>query len=208
LFNFLNLYRPCVVGEYLFAIVRYFLEGIKPVPCEAWMVLIEEYCALCGVTYPYYSLYRCRRCGRLYCRSCFLYDVDGKITCLRCAKRSVTPKVSRSKYNYLGTYLANRARYSNHVTLTFNRIEEIIGERLPLSAYYHKHWWSNTRNRSPSEFWLTVGWNVHDINLEKKEVTFIKEKQTATGALRNRRKRKSVSAAFKALAYRRKPESL
>jgi len=174
---------------------------------EVEMLLIEEDCSLCGVTYPYYSLYRCYRCGRLYCRNCFLYAEDGKVICLRCARRSISPKGQRSKYTFLSMFLAKRAKYSDHVTLGFAEIEEIIGERLPFSAYHYKHWWSNIRNRSPSEDWLTVGWSVQNLDLEKKEVTFRRDERPFIKASENRRKRRrkaAVSASFKGLATKAK----
>jgi hypothetical protein len=169
------------------------------------MGLIEEDCSLCGVTYPYYSLYRCSRCRRLYCRNCFLYDEERKIICLRCAKKRVFPGGPRSKYAYLSTYLARRAKYGPQATLSFSRIEEIIGDRLPSSAYSNRQWWGNSWNRSSSEAWLTVGWKVVDVDLDRNEVTFRKQKQTAVAAPKRRRRRKPVSQAFKALALKRRP---
>jgi len=169
------------------------------------MVLIEEYCALCGVKHPYYSLYRCHVCGKVHCRNCFLYDVEGKIICLRCAKRRVSPKGTRRKYADLSMYLVRRARYSNLVTLPFSKIEEIIGNRLPSSAHYYEHWWNNTWNRSPSEAWLTVGWRVRDVDLGRKEVTFVKDELTEVKTSTTKMRRKPVSKAFKALAQKRRP---
>jgi len=169
------------------------------------MVLIEEDCSLCGVTYPYYSLYRCTRCRRLYCRNCFLYDEERKVICLSCAKKRVFPGGPKSKYASLSTYLARRAKYGDQVTLAFSKIEEIIGDRLPSSAYSNRQWWGNNWGRSSSESWLTVGWKVQEVDLERNEVAFRKEKQTAAAAPRKRSRRKPVSQAFKALALRRRP---
>jgi len=167
------------------------------------MLRIEEDCSLCGVTYPYYSLYRCYRCGRLYCRNCFLFAEDGKVICLGCVRRSIYPAGPRSKYTFLSVFLAKKAKYSGQITLAFAEIEKIIGERLPFSAYYYKHWWSNIRNRSPSEAWLTTGWSVQSVDLEKKEVTFRKDEQTPVKAAKKRLRRKPVSASFKALVNKR-----
>ena len=170
------------------------------------MVLIEEDCSLCGATYPYRALYRCIRCGRLYCRNCFVFDEEGKVICLKCAARRVSPPVHGSKYASLSIFLARRAKYSNYVTLPFAEIEDIIGERLPFSAKNYKHWWSNIRNRSPSEAWLTVGWSVQNVDFEKKAVAFKKDKPTPIQAMKARRKRRRepVSASFKALAAKRR----
>ena len=170
------------------------------------MVHIEENCALCGVSFPYYSLYRCFRCRKMFCRNCFLYDEEGKITCLKCAKRRIQPKAPPSKYAPLSMFLARRAKYANYVTLSFSRIEDIIGDKLPDSAFNQKHWWNNNVNRSHSESWLTVGWAVEDVNLDKKEVVFKKEKPTDVRTARKRPRRKPVSPAFKALALKRRPK--
>jgi hypothetical protein len=170
------------------------------------MTLIEENCALCGVAFPYYLLKRCMRCGKLYCRNCFLYDEEGKITCLKCAKKRIAPRAPSSKYAPLSVFLARRAKYANYVTLSFSRIEDIIGDELPSSAFNQRHWWNNNINRSHSESWLTVGWAVDDVSLGKKEVVFKKEKPTDIRKTEKRPRRKPVSPAFKALALKRKPK--
>jgi hypothetical protein len=172
---------------------------------DAVMVVIEENCSLCGVTFPYYALSRCYRCNRLYCRNCLIYDEEGKLTCLKCAKRRLMPKAPRSKYAPLSTFLARKAKYANFVALSFKQIEDIIGDKLPYSAYDYEHWWNNNLNRSQSEAWLTVGWNVETVNLTKREVAFRKEKPTSTEVPKKRQRRKPVSAAFKALALKRRP---
>jgi hypothetical protein len=170
------------------------------------MVHIEENCALCSVTFPYYSLNRCIRCGKLYCSNCFLYDEEGRITCLRCAKRRIVPRAPSSKYAPLSMFLARRAKYANYVTLSFSRIEDIIGDELPSSALNQRQWWNNNIGRSHSESWLTVGWAVEDVSLGKKEVVFKKEKPTDIRKTGKRQRRKPVSSAFKALALKRKPK--
>jgi hypothetical protein len=95
-------------------------------------------------------------------------------------------------------YLAKRAKYCEQIHLSFVRIEEIIGEQLPYSAYHNKYWWSNVRNRSPSESWLTAGWTVQNVDLDRKEVFFIKDKKTNIKIPKKITRRKSTS--FKVLA--------
>ncbi len=170
------------------------------------MALVEEECSLCEVAYPYRSLYRCDRCKKLYCRNCFIFDEEGKVICLRCATRRIAPKTSRSKYAPLSIYLARKARYTNRATLTFATVEDIIGEHLPPSAKSNVHWWGNVRNRSPSEAWMTVGWSVQNVDLEKKEVTFKKDESNPVQPVQTRRRqrRKPVSPSFKALATKRR----
>jgi hypothetical protein len=169
------------------------------------MVVIEEDCSLCGVTYPYYALSRCNRCRRLYCRNCLIYDEEGKLTCLGCAKRRLMPAAPRSKYAPLSKFLVRRAQYSNFVTLSFKYIEEILGDKLPSSAYDNERWWNNSLSHPPSEAWLTVGWKVEKVNLATKEASFRKEKPTSSDVPKKRQRRKPVSPAFKALALKRRP---
>jgi len=166
-------------------------------------LIIEEECGLCGVTYPGYSLHRCFRCGRLYCANCILHDEEGKPICLKCAKKRITPPVRRSKYFYLREYLVRRAKYSSYARLPFKKIEEIMGDRLPPSALSNPQWWSNTRGRSHSDAWLSVGWKVEKVDLEGKEVIFTRD-PSAQKKRSKRKRRKPVSAAFKALALKRR----
>jgi hypothetical protein len=169
------------------------------------MVVIEEDCSLCGVTYPYYALSRCNRCRRLYCRNCLIYDEEGKLTCLGCAKRRLMPAAPRSKYAPLSKFLVRRAQYSNFVTLSFKYIDDILSDKLPSSAYDDERWWNNSLSHPPSEAWLTVGWKVEKVNLATKEASFRKEKPTSADVPKKRQRRKPVSPAFKALALKRRP---
>jgi len=172
-------------------------------------LIIEEECSLCGVDYPIYVLIRCFRCGRLYCGNCILYDEEGNPLCLRCAKRRISPPNRRSKYAYLCEYLTRRAQYSVYAKLSFKKIEEIMTDRLPPSALRDPKWWSNTYGRSHSDAWLSAGWRVERVDLEKKEAIF--KRASPTQPKPNKRKRrKPVSAAFKALAikHRRKRRRL
>ena len=164
-------------------------------------LIIEEECSLCGVEYPIYTLIRCFRCGRLYCGNCILYDEEGNPICLRCAKKRISPAIRRSKYAYLREYLTRRAKYSIYAKLSFKKIEEIMADRLPPSALNDPRWWSNTRGRSHSEAWLSAGWRVEKVDLEKKEVIFKKASLTQPKPSK-RKRRKPVSAEFKALALK------
>jgi len=164
-------------------------------------IIVEKECALCNVTYPSFLLHRCVICGKLYCNNCILFE-NGKPVCLRCAKRRISPTVTwRSKYAYLREYLAQRAKYSRYVKLSFKKIEEIMNDKLPPSALNDPRWWSNIHSRSHSESWLSVGWRVDKVNLNEKTVTFIRVKWTQTKRS-EKKKRRRVSSAFKALALR------
>lgn len=163
------------------------------------IIQVGNLCALCQGKYPGSVLYTCGRCGLRYCGNCVLFE-DGGVICLRCAVKRVTPRTRESKYMKLSQFLARRARGLSEITLSFREIEKIIGERLPESARTRKVWWSNVRGRMPSEAWLTVGWAVKEVDLEKEIVRFIREAEPKEEA-----KRKTVEEAgpeFKALAFK------
>lgn len=163
------------------------------------IIQVGNICALCNETYPRSVLYTCSRCGLIYCGNCVLFE-DGAIICLRCATREVMPKARGSKYMKLGNFLAKRARALNEITLSFQKIEEIIGDRLPESAYTRRAWWSNVRGRMPSEAWLTVGWAVKEVNLEERIVKFIRER--AQEEREDDAETRGDKSSFKALALK------
>ena len=137
---------------------------------------IKEECSLCGKVLPYYWLKRCFRCKRLYCSTCIEYAEDGNIVCLNCARRMVSPTRLGAKYSPLTRYLARRAQYTDMVTLSFRQIEGIIGNSLPPYAFQNAEWWKNSRAGSHGKTWLDVGWHVEDVTIEKRTVTFRREK--------------------------------
>lgn len=135
-------------------------------------ILMREVCPLCGKVFPYRFLRRCCRCGRLYCRDCITFTEDGNSLCLNCARRIVSPRRLGTKYSPLSRYLTRRAPFTNRVTLTFAKIEGIIGDNLPFSASRYRHWWANTRDRTQAQAWLDVGWAVRAVDLSNRAVTF------------------------------------
>jgi hypothetical protein len=76
------------------------------------------------------------------------------------------------KYSSLSNYLA--AIPDDRITLTFLRIEQLIGDRLPASARKHRPWWANALTSHPhARAWLDIGWRVDDVDLEAETVTFV-----------------------------------
>lgn len=86
--------------------------------------------------------------------------------------QQVMPLVAR-KYIPLTAYL--KRKRGRFVTLSFDQIEEIIGEPLPNSAKVLKRkWWSNnTKGRTQGTGWLNAGWRV--VGLEGTKVYFRRE---------------------------------
>lgn len=169
------------------------------------IIQVGNICALCEETYPRSVLYTCSRCGLMYCGNCILFENGGAI-CLRCAAKRVVPKVRESKYMRLSDFLAKRGKALNEVTLSFQKIEDVIGSKLPKSAYTQRSWWGNIRGRLPSEAWLTVGWTVKEVNLKEKKVTFAREiSQEKTSERKETQRGKS---SFKALAFKARARAM
>jgi hypothetical protein len=94
--------------------------------------------------------------------------------CLNCARRVVSSRTV-SKYDGLKNHLKFRASFTDTVKLNFARIDGIIRDNLPMSAYRSEEWWSNTPNEH-ARAWLEAGWETSEVNLEEGYVVFRKVK--------------------------------
>lgn len=60
--------------------------------------------------------------------------------------------------------------------LSFEQIEQILGFKLPASAYRHQPWWSNSGNgHSHAQAWLEAGRKTHKVRLDDQTVSFRRE---------------------------------
>jgi hypothetical protein len=96
--------------------------------------------------------------------------------CLNCARRAVSPK-SASKHSGLTSYLRFRGSFTDTIKLSFARIDGIIGENLPMSAYRTEKWWDNSPSSPHAKGWLHAGWEVREVNLKDGYVVFKKVKE-------------------------------
>lgn len=48
------------------------------------------------------------------------------------------------------------------VPLYFSEIEDIIGSKLPDSAYRHRAWWANSKSHIQANAWMVAGFFVAD----------------------------------------------
>jgi hypothetical protein len=133
------------------------------------MLLLKDECALCKRVVSSSYLRRCVRCGRLYCFDCTMFNQDGYIICLNCARRMVSPSRFGTSFSQLGRYFLRRGLFTNRVVLRFGDIEGIIGDNLPINAMRSVEYWNNTKGRA----WTTIGWNVENVDLKTGTVTFI-----------------------------------
>ncbi len=157
------------------------------------MLLLKDNCSLCERIFPHFALRRCYRCRRRYCRDCITFTKGGEILCLNCARRSVSPRKFGTKYSPLSRYLSRRAKYASHATLSFAKIEGIIGDNLPLGALRNPKWWINTSRAGHGRAWLDVGWKVQSVDLDKRTVTLTRPAGVAASP-RKRRRKKSAQA--------------
>jgi len=171
------------------------------------MVLKEE-CSLCGRVFPYYKLRKCARCGKLFCKDCMIEDVTlplpshQRMVCLKCARRAVSPKKpAGNKYTAFTNYLVKLGRYTDYASIKFSKIEGIIGDSLPETAYTSAEWWKNTENTLQGHAWLLAGWQVEQVNLEERKVVFKKIKTLERK--KHRRKSSSLKKPFTPVPVRK-----
>lgn len=135
----------------------------------------DNKCSLCKRTFQPSKLIRCPRCKKLYCQSCITEDLrEGEyLICLNCARSIVSPRASafKGKYTMLTLLLSRKARYKTWLKLQFPQIEGIIGQDLPASAQKTVEWWTKTAS-SQAKAWNSIGWNIKEVNLKEKTVTF------------------------------------
>ena len=77
-----------------------------------------------------------------------------------------------SKYDLLGDYLKKQT--GKQITLTFQKIEEIIGVSMEPSARKYFRSWDNTGGSSAvrQNSWLNVGWKTVMVDMENEKVKF------------------------------------
>ena len=76
------------------------------------------------------------------------------------------------KYQPLNQYL-NRID-KGVVRMRFSAIEEILGFRLPASAYKYPAWWANHRSQVGAVAWMSAGWRKTDHSFQDEWVEFTK----------------------------------
>jgi hypothetical protein len=106
-----------------------------------------------------------------------------RLVCLNCARRTVSPR-SVSKFAKLTGYLKFRASFTSVVKLSFAKMDGIISDNLPMSAYRDEKWWNNLPTNVHARAWLDAGWNVQEVNLKGGYVVFKKVKEVRTRSFR------------------------
>jgi hypothetical protein len=81
------------------------------------------------------------------------------------------------RYPPLEKYLRGLPSGQEDVTLTFERIEQILNTSLPLSAQEDGAWWGNQKQGTHVESipWMDAGWMVEFVDLKEKWVRFVRQ---------------------------------
>ena len=81
------------------------------------------------------------------------------------------------KYYPLEKYLRNLPVTQEEVTLTFERIEQILKDQLPPQAREPGPWWGNQKHGTRVETiaWMDAGWMVDTVDLREKWVRFVRQ---------------------------------
>jgi DNA-binding transcriptional regulator YiaG len=78
-----------------------------------------------------------------------------------------------SKYYPLFEHL-QRSEW-DEITLTFTKIEALLGLDLPPSARTRRAWWSNrSQGALQASAWMEAGYHIEDLDLDQERVTFHK----------------------------------
>jgi len=81
-----------------------------------------------------------------------------------------------TKYDPLRTFLEHLPTSKNDVTISFDKIAEILQSDLPYSANQYSAWWSNEVNGQhvQAHAWMNAGWKVESVDFNRKIVRFIR----------------------------------
>ena len=80
----------------------------------------------------------------------------------------------KGKYRFLADYLHEHG--GDTITMSFDQIEQLVGDKLPRSAYNYRAYWSNTDTHTISRAWMRAGYMTTYVNLLAKKVTFEKRR--------------------------------
>jgi len=104
-----------------------------------------------------------------------------------------------SKYAPLGAFLNTQG--SVIFSCSFKELEDVLGFKLPSSAYRHRAWWSNNPdNNVMTKAWLAAGFETVNVNMEEHTVFFRKLKPLPA-ALEVTPHRTGMSDVPRAFAY-------
>jgi hypothetical protein len=79
-----------------------------------------------------------------------------------------------SKYFPLHKFLLEHERHAAGFSMSFSKIEVILGISLPPGARSNRSWWGNgTWGHSQSRSWLLAGWRAVNVDVNGEIVEFV-----------------------------------
>jgi hypothetical protein len=95
-------------------------------------------------------------------------------------KPIVTKEKKMAKYDPLNEYLSKQPMATAQVVLTFQQIENIIGQNMEPAARKWLRAWDNTPDAPRQDSWLNAGWKVIMADLDTEKVGFQRIAQKAS----------------------------
>ena len=99
-----------------------------------------------------------------------------------------------SKYAPLTGYLSSSGM--DYILMTFAEVEEVIGDKLPRSAFEYRPWWSNNpSNHVNADSWLRAGYKTADVDMTERKLAFRKASADELPVVRNDKTSKDEGAS-------------
>jgi hypothetical protein len=80
--------------------------------------------------------------------------------------------MSRVNWSILFDFL--NTKKATQITLTFDELEDILGNKLPESSLVFDSWWRNDKTHSQARAWMSAGWRTTRPNPHERKVTFVR----------------------------------
>jgi len=77
-----------------------------------------------------------------------------------------------SKYAPLTEYFLRQSVDYHELTMSFGKIEKLLGAKLPKTAKTDRPWWANTYRNNQGSRWLKAGWKVFRVDLINERIVF------------------------------------
>ena len=79
------------------------------------------------------------------------------------------------RYIRLAAFLADQPAGVDHLEMSVEEIEKLIGESLPTNSRYPS-WWRNDDRKMHARAWLTAGWIVEGMNKADEVIVFTRDR--------------------------------
>jgi peptidoglycan/xylan/chitin deacetylase (PgdA/CDA1 family) len=79
------------------------------------------------------------------------------------------------RYIRLAAFLADQPASVDHLEMSVEDLEKLIGESLPTNSRYPS-WWRNDDRKMHARAWLTAGWIVEGMNKADEVIVFTRDR--------------------------------